>query len=308
MIGFLKLIKWPYLLGYILVLFLIKYLFFLPASMSEGLALTLNNFSFFIFVLAQCCLLAAGFVIRAIFNKERNALLQPNKQMINKYISEKTAYNYFFILNILGVGLGFFLTNNINQPKLFALFFIISALQYLQANALKQIPFLGNLILALIYGFFVFSIGIMELIPSAQPQNFPKQLFYLDLLKDYSLLIMLIFLGVDMLEDLIYYKADKQLGLQTLAVTIGLEKASKITAIVCLLPIIATVYYIITYLFSQIILMAILLLFLVAPLLYLSINLFLNQEKETTLEKLHKIFISIKIVGVLILPKFNFLI
>ena len=67
---------------------------------------------------------AAGYVINDILDQETDHDNKPNYVIIGKSISEKAAYNFYFILNITGVGIGFYLSNVIMRPGFSSIFIL----------------------------------------------------------------------------------------------------------------------------------------------------------------------------------------
>ena len=142
----------------ILTQVLIKYYLFEPF----GIAITLNSFGFALLVIATVCLAAAGNVINDIFDVEADLINKPNKVLIGKKISEKAAYNLFFALNILGVIIGFYLSNMIQKPSFTAIFIFTSALLYLYAKSLKSYLVLGNILISFLVAMTILIVGLFD--------------------------------------------------------------------------------------------------------------------------------------------------
>ena len=70
-----------------LVQFLIKYALLEPF----GVTITLNLFGFSLLVLATICLAAAGYIINDIYDIDTDSVNKPDKVIVGKTISEKTA-------------------------------------------------------------------------------------------------------------------------------------------------------------------------------------------------------------------------
>src|SRR5690606_36346808 len=117
----------------VLVQVFIKYGLFHPL----GAETTLNSFQFTILVFATLCIAAAGNIINDIYDVEIDKINKPNKVLINKKISERNANWLFIILNVIGVTIGFYLSNRIGKSGFAALFIVFSALLYLYASYLK---------------------------------------------------------------------------------------------------------------------------------------------------------------------------
>lgn len=115
MIHFLNLIRWKNLLMIALVQYLIKYALLLPFFESHSVITTLKPLGFFILVMATIFIAAGGYVINDIYDIETDKVNKPDKTIVGKHISEKNALYLFIILNVIGVGLGFYLSNGIDK-------------------------------------------------------------------------------------------------------------------------------------------------------------------------------------------------
>lgn len=271
----LKLIKWPNLLLIAAVQIAIKYALLEPF----GVATTLSHFEFGILVLSSLCLAAAGSIIYDIYNVDADTVNCPEQNVINKSISEKKAYNFFFAFNIIAIGLGFYLANTIGRSNFFALFVMISIALYVYATSLKRMPFVGNIVLAALAGLSLLIVGVFDIVPAIYPENASTQSTFLDIIFDYSIfafILSLLYTTIKNIEDI---DGDYKAGHNTLAVAIGRERTKKIAFALSFLPIAAVVYYIINFLSNRLVLMIYALLCLLLPLLYISIKLFLAKTK-----------------------------
>jgi len=88
-------------------------------------------------VLATICIAAAGNIINDVYDIETDLVNKPHKVIIGKSISEKTVLNIFIILNVIGVGIGFWISNRIEHSGFAALFIIISVLLYIYVHLFK---------------------------------------------------------------------------------------------------------------------------------------------------------------------------
>ena len=146
MLHFLNLIRWKNLLIIALVQVLIKYALFLPFNID----ITLNWFGFSLLVLSTLCIAAAGYVINDLYDLETDLVNRPERVIVGKLISEKTANNLFIALNVIGVLIGFYLSHLVGKSSFFALFVIISALLYVYASYLKQSLLIGNIVVSIL--------------------------------------------------------------------------------------------------------------------------------------------------------------
>ena len=111
MINFFNLIRWQNLVLIILVQVLIKYALFDAFNVFTKLTL----FNFILLVLATVFIAASGNIINDIYDVETDTINKPEKVIVGKSISEKAASNLFIAFSLVGVGIGFYLSNVIGK-------------------------------------------------------------------------------------------------------------------------------------------------------------------------------------------------
>lgn len=275
----LNLIRWKNLIMIALVQYLIKYALLLPFHTSHNVDTTLGHFQFLLLVLATLCIAAAGYIINDINDIEADKVNKPDKVIINKNISEKNAFTLFMVLNIIGVVLGFYLAYSINKPRFFGFFFIASALLYIYSSSLKQMILIGNIVVSLVVALSILMVGVFELAPAMNSYNKDIQITFLNIVLDYSIFAFMINLIRELVKDIEDIDGDYKAGMQTLPIVLGRGRANKIAFILSLIPILAVVYYVITNLFKQQLLVGYFLLLVIAPLIYCTIKLFSAEQK-----------------------------
>lgn len=280
MIHFLNLIRWKNLLMIALVQILIKYALLLPFNETQGVTTTLSPLAFAILVLATLCIAAAGYIINDIYDIDTDKVNKPNKVIIDKYISEKDGYTYFMILNVIGVGLGFYLSHLVNYSSLFIVFFMSSALLYIYSTALKQMFLIGNIVVSIVVALSILVVGIFELIPSMMSLNNISNMLFLEIIRDYAIFAFLINLVREVIKDIEDINGDHKVGMQTIPIVLGRDRANKIAFVLSLIPLFAVVYYIVTSLYKQQILVGYFLVFVVAPLIYITIKIFSAEQRS----------------------------
>ena len=277
---FFNLIRWKNLLIIALVQYLVRYALLIPFRESHGVMTTLSDFNFFLLVLASMCIAAGGYVINDIYDVETDRINKPNKLIINKHITENNATTIFIVLNIIGVGLGFYLSNSIGKSAFFSIFFIASALLYIYSTSLKQIAVVGNVVVSIVVALSVLLVGIFELIPAMNGSNKAVQTTFINIIRDYAIFAFMINLVREMVKDIEDIDGDHNAGIDTLPVVIGRERANKVVFFLSLIPIIFVIYYVVTYLFKQQLVVGYFLVLVIAPLIYISIKLFSAEQKS----------------------------
>jgi len=298
----LNLIRWKNILLIILVQIVIKYALFEPF----GVATALSLFEFSILVLASVCIAAAGNIINDIYDIEIDSVNAPNAVIVGKKISEATANNLYLAFNTVGVGLGFYLSMLIGKESFFTIFVIISALLYVYSSFLKQIPFVGNVIISILVGLTVLIVGIFDLIPAVTQSNKSTQLTFFNILFDYSVFAFLINLVREIIKDIEDIDGDHKAGLKTLPIVLGRERAKKIVFALSFLPLAAVIHYIVTYLFQQQIAVIYFLVAIAAPLIFVTIKIFLAKTKKDY-QFISSLLKVVMLLGILSLPLFKYI-
>lgn len=280
MIHFFKLIRWKNLIMIALVQYLIKYALLLPFFESHGVFTTLKPFGFNILVLATLFIAAAGYVINDIYDLEIDKVNKPDKVVVGKYISEKNALTLFLILNVIGVGLGFYLCNGIGKSGFFVIFIMASALLYIYSSYLKQMLLVGNIVVSLVVSLSILLIGIFELLPVITENNRNVQITFFEIILDYAIFAFMINFVRELVKDIEDIDGDHKGGMKTLPIVLGRARATKIVFALSFIPLISVTYYVVINLFKQIEIVGYFLVFVIAPLIYISIKLFSAKQKS----------------------------
>ena len=276
MISFFNLIRWKNLLMIAIAQLLIKY----ALLDSFGIKTSLDNLGITVLILATVCIAAAGYIINDIYDIETDFINKPDKLIIDKTISEKTAYNLFIFFNILGVGIGFYVSNYVGKNAFFSLFVIISALLYVYASYLKQILLIGNIVISILVALSILIVGIFELIPSITPENRQFQLTFFKIILDYTLFAFMINLLREIAKDLEDIDGDYKASMNTLPIVFGRKRATILLFILTFIPLFGIAFYVINSLYKEPIAVGYFLLFIMGPLIYICIKSFNAESKK----------------------------
>nr|WP_099564035.1 geranylgeranylglycerol-phosphate geranylgeranyltransferase [Gaetbulibacter sp. 4G1] len=300
--NFLNLIRWKNLLMIALVQLLVKYAFLESFGVNFGL----TTLQILILILATICIAAAGNVINDIYDVETDFVNKPDKIIIGKSISEKTAYNLFIILNVIGVGLGYYLSQSVGRSGFFSIFVIISALLYVYASYLKQTFLIGNIIISLLVALSIIVVGIFELLPVITTENRQTLYTFFKIILDYSVFAFIINLIREISKDIEDIDGDYKAGMRTLPIIIGRERAKNILFALSLIPLFAVSYYVINSLYKNQIAVIFFLVFIIAPLLYISIKSF-NAKTKKDYHHISNILKLVMFFGMLSLLLYRFI-
>lgn len=297
----LKLIRYQNLLLIILVQYLIHYALFVPFEVD----VMLNDLGIALLSLATICIAAAGNIINDINDVENDLINKPHKVIIDKSISESKAYNWFFLFNVIGIGLGFYLSLMIGKNEFFAIFVLTSLLLYLYATTLKQYAVLGNLVISSLVALSILLAPIYDLLPAMMPQNRDAQLTFFKIVVDYAVFAFIINFIREIIKDIEDVDGDHKVGMQTLPIILGRERSRNVAFGLSLVPIWAVIYYLMTYLYQHQILIGYFLLFVIAPLVFASIKLF-NAKSKKEFHRLSTVYKLVMLTGLLSIAIYPF--
>src|SRR5690606_4051150 len=171
-------------------------------------------------IVSTVCIAAAGNIINDINDIETDLVNKPNKIVVGKSISEKTAYNLFIIFNVIGVGVGYYLSNAVGRSGFFTLFVMISILLYVYSTYLKQLFLIGNLVISALVALSIVIVGVFELIPNITEQNQSIQLIYFKTIWNYAYMAFILNLIREIVKDVEDMEGDSKTGMRTLPIVI----------------------------------------------------------------------------------------
>lgn len=274
--AYLKLIRWPNLVLIVFAQFLAKYTLLEPF----GVPITLNWFGITLLALSTVCIAAAGYIIEAIYNIKADEINKPNKIILTKKVPIKKANKLFFIFNITGVLIGFYLSNIIEYPSFAILFILASALLYANASSLKKYAVISPLVVGLLMGLSLFSVGLFDLFPAITDQTRTTASTFFSIILDYALLFAILVFLHNLVKEQLSKEGDHKLKRQTLPLLFGKKRANIILFILTLIPISGVVYYTLKYLYSNPVFPIYAMIFVLAPLFYILIKLISAEHKK----------------------------
>lgn len=276
--NFLKLIRYQNLLLLALMQLVFRYGFLAL----QNIPLALQDWQYALLVLSTVLLAAAGYVINAIFDQSTDTANKPNAVIVGKRISESNAYTLYTVLNTIGVGIGFYLSNVIGKPGFSAVFILIAATLYMYSTSLKQMPVVGNIVVALLLAFSVIIIGVFDLYPVIDAANQQQMANLFSILLDFALFAFMINFLREIVKDAEDFEGDASEGMKTLAIILGMNKTAKLVFALSFIPLLCLLVYIKTYFVAYDLWLITLytIIFVLAPLLYFMIAVWNAKTKK----------------------------
>ncbi|MDO4727507.1 MAG: geranylgeranylglycerol-phosphate geranylgeranyltransferase [Bacteroidota bacterium] len=267
--------------------------------------LALNDWQFLLLVLATIAIAAGGYIINDIYDKKADSINKPQLRVVGVHISESIAYRWYAGLNIIGVAIGFYLSNYINQPSFSAIFIVIAISLYMYASEFKRFFFVSNLLIAILLAMSVLIVGVYNLMPIVVPQNQSYLRLLFGVILDYAVFAFGINLIREIIKDTEDVEGDMEMQIKSLPIILGVKKTKVILSVFILILIGLLAYYTYRFFFENNLYFTSLyvLLTVLAPLVYILVELWNAREKKhfAMLSLITKIIMFFGIFTVLIL-------
>lgn len=254
--------------------------------------LALTDFNYILLVIATVCIAAGGYVINNIMDQDTDEIAKPQNRVVGVSISETVAYNWYIGLTIVGVGIGFYLSNVIYKPTFASMFILVATLLYMYATSFKQIPVLGNVVVALMLSTSIIIIGLFDILPAIDVDNRFRMKEAFDILMHYAIFAFIINLIREIVKDMEDMDGDYQSGINSLPIAIGVQKTKIIVGVLTVISIGILAYYVNSNLFELDYVVYYAMILIVGPLIYFGVKL-LNA---TTKKEYHHLSLVLKII------------
>ena len=254
--------------------------------------LALTDFNYILLIFATVCIAAGGYVINNIMDQDTDEIAKPQNRVVGVSISETVAYNWYIGLTIVGVGIGFYLSNVIYKPTFASMFILVATLLYMYATSFKQIPVLGNVVVALMLSTSIIIIGLFDILPAIDVDNRFRMKEAFDILMHYAIFAFIINIIREIVKDMEDMDGDYQSGINSLPITIGVQKTKIIVGVLTIISIGILAYYVNSNLFELDYVVYYAMILIVGPLIYFGVKL-LNA---TTKKEYHHLSLVLKII------------
>ena len=254
--------------------------------------LALTDFNYILLVIATVCIAAGGYVINNIMDQDTDEIAKPQNRVVGVSISETVAYNWYIGLTIVGVGIGFYLSNVIYKPTFASMFILVATLLYMYATSFKQIPVLGNVVVALMLSTSIIIIGLFDILPAIDVDNRFRMKEAFDILMHYAIFAFIINLIREIVKDMEDMDGDYQSGINSLPIAIGVQKTKIIVGVLTVISIGILAYYVNSNLFELDYVVYYAMILIVGPLIYFGVKL-LNAS---TKKEYHHLSLVLKII------------
>ncbi len=264
----LRITRWPNVLMTVVTQLVIVFFFY-----HVGIDTTLADWQIGLLITATALLTASGNIINDVYDVVIDQINKPEKVIVGKKITEKTAMSWYMGLTIAGVAMGFVLANSIDRPLFSCVFIIVAFLLYLYASSLKSMLLVGNVVISILVSLVLLVVVIFDLLPSVSAY---QREFYQSVLKVvaiYAAFSFLVNLCREWVKDCQDVNGDKAGGRSTLPLLLGVQRTQRIIAGTIGIVIALLIYLTIEVIHADQWLLYYVVFGIIAPLMYVAIRL-----------------------------------
>lgn len=241
-------------------MYAVRYFVLKPILDINGFSLQMTNWAFGLLVVSVCCLIAGAYVINDYFDTKADRISGVKNIVVGKSVSRREAIFLHTLLNILSVGIAFYLSIAAGIWKIGILFVLVSGVLWFYSSIYKRYFITGNLLVAFLASLIPMSVLIYEIpllnmayadILIETGTNF---LFMFNWIGGFSWFLFLNILMYEINKDIYTVEGDRENGIQTIPVRLGV-KSAKTTIIVLIVLAVLSIIYLFFTVFSSSLLM-----------------------------------------------------
>lgn len=161
MIPFLKLIRIQNLLFLGLIQFIMYQVVFVPVLQKYGFEIPADHMQLIMLILSTVFIAAGGYVINDYFDVKIDAVNRPDKLIVTRAMTKRTAMLLHQILSVIGILIGFTLAWLNRSWSLAFVFVIIPGLLWFYSASYKRQFLIGNLVVSFMAAMSVLVVAIL---------------------------------------------------------------------------------------------------------------------------------------------------
>ena len=261
-----------------------RYCLLIPLLETNGVSIQISHLNFFFLTLSIVLLAAAGYIINDINDVEPDKVNKPEKVIVGKNISAKSAEAIYMVINAVAIGLGIYISYSIKIQSVSISFVLVAGLLYFYSGTYKGQLILGNLMVSIFAAFVPILVLLFELpLLKAKYSFFISSNFNFNFLIAwfgfYALFAFLTNLIREIIKDIEDFEGDSAFGQNTLPVKFGAQIAKYVVISLITITTILVIYILFKYL-HDIFTIVFAIPFIIGPLVYLWSIVFKAKEKK----------------------------
>ncbi len=285
MINFLRLIRYKNLLIIVLTQYLMRWSIIKPILEVYEFNLQFSELHFFFLVMATVFITAAGYVINDYFDTKTDLVNRPETVIIGRVLNRRWAILLHVIFNIIGIGLGAYISFYIGIPMLTLVFVFITGILWFYSTTYKRQFLIGNIIVA----FLTALVPLMVILFEIPLLNKEYGLLMKELRSDFTHIIMwvsafalfafILTMIREIIKDVEDFEGDSAYGRKTMPIVLGVLN-SKIVVITFILTTLFSLLYINFRFLNDPITLIYFIVLLIIPLVFLVYKIIVAEDKK----------------------------
>src|SRR5690554_5882417 len=200
--------------------------YFLVETTRDGLLVLLDP-ALYLLIFATLLVAASGYMINDYYDVKIDYINKPEEVVVGKNIKRRAVMFLHTIFNVAGVGIGLFI-----DIKIGLINFLAAFLLWFYSNSLKRMPFVGNVVVALLTGLAIYVIGFYYQTSLLLALTYAIFAFFINLIRE-------------IIKDIEDRHGDRKHGSKTLPIVLGFRGTKNVIfliAIIFMVSIIAVSY------------------------------------------------------------------
>ena len=272
----------------------------------------LSNLEFLTLALSVVFITAGGYIVNDIFDVETDKVNKPTKVFIDVTISKKNAWRSYFLISILGLILGVYLTY-IKSFIDYSFIFIFTILGlFVYSKFLKKVVLLGNFTISLFIGLVIYIVYLFDIKHIEHSQLTQKEINTSFILLEvwiivisYVLFAFLTTFIREIIKDIEDVNGDLKIKAKTLPILCGRKRASKVAFFLSSVLFIFLIF-VLKSMQDNYLFLGYGIVFLLLPLLYFLYKIWFSRNKKDYSELSNQMKI-IMLFGILSMLLFKFI-
>lgn len=197
--------------------------YFLVETTGDGSSV-LSDPNLYLLILSTLILAASGYMINDYYDVKIDYVNKPQEVIVGKILKRRSVMFFHTVLNLLGIGLGIFISLKVGFIN-----FVAAFLLWLYSNSLKRLPLVGNLTVAFLTGLAIWIIGFY----------YQTSLLLISVYAIFSFFINLI---REIIKDIEDRQGDRKHGSKTLPIVLGFRNTKKVIFLIAGLFVLSITY------------------------------------------------------------------
>lgn len=279
-------------------MFAMRYFVIRPILDINGFSLQMTNFAFTLLVISVCCLISGAYVINDYFDTKTDRISGVRDVLVGRSVSRRVAISLHTVLNVIAVSIAFYLGFAAGVWKIGIFFLLVSGLLWFYSSTYKKHFIIGNVIVGFLAALVPLCVVVYEipLLNMAYAglliQTDTNFIYMFHWIFAFSYFIFLNVLMYEINKDIFSVEGDRENGVNTIPVKLGVKAAKYIIAslsAICIISLI--VLYYIEFTSSLLMLVYFIVCLIIPYIVYIATILGQNKKRQFQLNMIRLIII-----------------